>query len=171
MTDQDEHRPASGDRKRPIIYRSLVKFLALSFFSNLLLFTASPQFQAQQASREITSSQDSVVDEKDVRTLERGNAVKRELSGGQRHSYRIRLSANQFMKAIIEQQGIDVVVRVSGPDGKQILDFDFERRPQGLEPVSLVAEATGVYQLIVQPVRKRAGAGNYEIRIEELRAA
>ena len=36
---------------------------------------------------------------------------------------------------------------------------------------SLVAKASGDYRLIVQPTQKRASAGGYQIRIEEMRAA
>src|SRR5262245_33238478 len=181
MTHQCEHRSASDRQKRPVFYRSLANFLAFTLFSHLLLIAASPQAlgseigqpqqPAQVRAQETTISQDGAVDEKDTHPLEQGRPVKRELNGGLRHSYRLRLSANQFLKAIIEQHGIDVVAQLSGPDGKQILEFDYERRLQGQEQASLVAEAAGDYRLVVQPKQKGAAAGRYEIRIEEMRAA
>jgi CHAT domain-containing protein/Tfp pilus assembly protein PilF len=109
--------------------------------------------------------------ENDVLALEPGKPHRRGLAGGQRHTYRIKLAADQFLKAVIEQDGIDVVARILGPDGKQIMEFDSENRPRGRETVAQVAEAGGDYQLVVQPKRKSAPAGDYEIRIEELRAA
>src|SRR5262249_40223739 len=63
------------------------------------------------------------------------------------------------------------VARLIGPDGKQIMEFDSERRSRGLETVALVAETEGDFRLVVQPRQKAAPAGAYEIRIEELRAA
>ncbi|MBO0720825.1 MAG: hypothetical protein J2P41_08380, partial [Blastocatellia bacterium] len=45
-----------------------------------------------------------------VTSLEPGQAIKRELAGGQRHSYRIRLNADQFLKVAVEQIGVDVAV-------------------------------------------------------------
>jgi CHAT domain-containing protein/tetratricopeptide (TPR) repeat protein len=108
---------------------------------------------------------------KDVRALESGNPIKRELTGGQEHAYRIKLGANQFLKVIVEQQGIDVVAQVSGPDGKRILEFNSESRSQGQEEILLVAEVAGDYQLVVLPRQKQVSAGSYEIRIEELREA
>jgi tetratricopeptide (TPR) repeat protein len=108
---------------------------------------------------------------KDIHALEPGKPIRRELAGGQEHSYQIKLNANQFLKVAVEQKGIDVVAQVSGPDGKQILEFDSESRSQGREVVSLVAEAAGAFQLIVRPKQNGAPAGSYEIRIEELRAA
>jgi hypothetical protein len=38
--------------------------------------------------------------------------IQRKLAGGQRHRYRINLSAGQFLKVIVEEQGIDVSVEV-----------------------------------------------------------
>src|SRR5262245_27031549 len=167
MTPQNKCRSDSDDKKRPVFYRSLVDFLFLSLLSSLLPIAALPQVlgsglgQTEQSARETTNPQAGSAEEKDIRPLEQRQPVKRELSGGQRHSYRLRLSANQFLKAIVEQRGIDVLVQVSGPDGKQILEFDAERRLQGQENVSLVAEMAGDYRLAVQPRQKGAAAGSY----------
>src|SRR6266545_1624088 len=116
-------------------------------------------------------------EEKDVRRLEPGQPIRRELEGGQEQGYRIRLSAGQYLEVIVKQQGIDVIVLLSGPDGKQgsqgdqNWEFDTESRLQGQEVAPLVAEVTGEYRLMVRPRQKDARAGGYEIRIEELRAA
>ncbi|HKX31093.1 MAG TPA: CHAT domain-containing tetratricopeptide repeat protein [Blastocatellia bacterium] len=106
-----------------------------------------------------------------VRLLEPGKPIQRELMSGMRHPYRIQLAAGQFLKAIVTQQGIDLIVRVTGPDGKQILELNAESRLQGQEPVSLVAETAGDYQLVIRPTLKESPAGSYEIRIEALRVA
>src|SRR5215510_13449061 len=110
-------------------------------------------------------------DKDDVRALEPGKPHRRELAGGQRHSYLIRMGAGQFLKVIIEQEGIDVEAQLSGPDGKKIMAFDSDSRLRGQEQVAQVAEAEGDYRLDVQPKQKAAAAGVYGIRIEELRAA
>src|SRR6266542_1195187 len=110
-------------------------------------------------------------EEKDVRRLEPGQPIRRELEGGQEQSYRIELSAGQYLKVIVEQRGIDVAIVLSGPDGKQILEFDTESRGEGREVVSQVAEVTGEHRLMVSPAQRGARAGSYEIRVEELRAA
>ncbi|HKX31148.1 MAG TPA: CHAT domain-containing protein, partial [Blastocatellia bacterium] len=110
-------------------------------------------------------------DDRGVRTLEPGRPIKRELGGEQQHAYRLKLAADQFLKAVVEQQSIDVSVEVSGPDGARILKFEAESRLPGQEVISLAAEAAGDYRLVVLPRRKSAAAGSYEIRIEELRSA
>src|SRR5687767_849806 len=52
--------------------------------------------------------------ENDVFALEPGMINRREMGGGQRRTYRVRLAADQFLKAVIEQDGIDVVAHLSG---------------------------------------------------------
>jgi CHAT domain-containing protein len=148
----------------------LLFFSLIAVISCRQVFGGSPgllQQSIQQSSD--TGSGDS--GEKDVRELEPDKPVRRELAGGRRHAYRISLKTDQFLKVIVEQQGIDVVVQVAGPDGKQIVGFNSETRPWGQEEASAVAEAAGNYLLIVRPRHNGTSAGNYEIRIEELRAA
>src|SRR5215510_3483682 len=92
--------------------------------------------------------------EKDVRPLEPGKPIECEIAGGQGHDYRITLSAGQFMKVIVDQRGIDVVVGLLGPDAKQIMEFDSEIRSQGQETVWQVAEVAGSYRLNVKAKHK-----------------
>src|SRR5262245_14475437 len=125
----------------------------------------------QRSTQERLGADSGTGGENDVQTLETGKPHKRRLAGGQQHTYRIRLAADQFLKAIIEQDGIDVAASLLGPDGKQIMGLDSESRLRGPETVEQVAEAEGDYLLVVQARRKEAPVGAYEIRIEELRAA
>ncbi|HKX31427.1 MAG TPA: CHAT domain-containing protein [Blastocatellia bacterium] len=110
-------------------------------------------------------------DANDVRELEPGHPIRHDLAAGQQQTYQIKLNAGQFLRVIIEQDGIDVVVRVTGPDDRQLLELDSESRVRGQESVTLVSEAAGEYRLVVQPRQRGVPAGGYEIRIEELRAA
>ena len=110
-------------------------------------------------------------EDRQARQLERDKPIERELAGGQSHSYQLALDEGQYANLVVDQRGIDVVVQLLEPDGKQIAEFDSERRLRAQESVSLVAEATGNYRLTVRPKQKGAIAGSYEIRIEELRVA
>jgi CHAT domain-containing protein/Tfp pilus assembly protein PilF len=103
--------------------------------------------------------------------LEPGKPIGRELAGGQSHSYQMTLAAGQYGKLVVDQRGIDVVVRLFGSDGKQIIKFDSESRIEGQETVSLVAEAAGNYRLNVLARFKNAATGRYEIQMVELRDA
>ena len=67
--------------------------------------------------------------------LEPGVPIDRELSGAQADVYRLALAKDQYAAAIVEQRGIDVVVQLMDPAGKQIAEFDAESRRQGQELV------------------------------------
>jgi CHAT domain-containing protein/Tfp pilus assembly protein PilF len=103
--------------------------------------------------------------------LEPGKPIERELAGGQSHSYRMTLAAGQYVKLLVDKRGIDVTVRLVGPDGKQITEFESEIRMQGQETVELVAEEAGSYRLDVVVKQKDALPGGYEIQVGELRRA
>ncbi|MGB7922035.1 MAG: tetratricopeptide repeat protein [Pyrinomonadaceae bacterium] len=108
---------------------------------------------------------------KDIQILELGNPIERELTGGQSHSYRIVLTAGQYLHAVADQRGIDVMVTLLNPDGKQITEVDSPNGISGPEPVSAIAETSGSYRLEVRSLEKDAPAGRYEVKIRELRAA
>src|SRR5262245_16009242 len=105
-----------------------------------------------------------------AQSLVLGQPIERELAGGQGHAYQITLSAGQFMKVIVEQRGIDVVVGLLGPDAKQIMEFDSEIRIQGQETVWQVAEVAGSYRMNVKAKHKGAPAGGYESWVWEVQA-
>jgi tetratricopeptide (TPR) repeat protein len=106
----------------------------------------------------------------DIPVLERGKPIERELKGGDTHTYKIRLALGQCLHFIVDQRGIDVVVRIVGPDGALRGVYDSPTGAQGPESVWLLAEVSGDYQLEVHSFEKTA-AGRYEARIEELRTA
>src|SRR5262245_21803932 len=110
-------------------------------------------------------------DDQRVQQLERNKPIEREMAGGRSHSYQLTLDSGQYANLVVEQRGIDVVVRLLRPDGMQIAEFDSESRLQGQESASLASEEAGDYRLIVRPKYKEAPAGRYEIRVVELRAA
>ncbi|MBO0861229.1 MAG: CHAT domain-containing protein [Chloracidobacterium sp.] len=110
-------------------------------------------------------------DDQQVQRLERGKPIERELAGDQSQVYQLSLDAGQYVKLVLDQRGIDVVVRILGPDAGQAVEFDSESRPIGQESMSLASEEAGNYRLIVRPKYKAAPGGRYEFRIEESRAA
>ena len=105
-------------------------------------------------------------------TIVAGQPVTREMRGGEQHTYQLNLSAGQHARVVVEQKGIDVVLSLSGADGKPLLEVDNNLSgTRGMEIVSLVAEVSSTYVLSVRSLEKNASAGRYEIRIEDLRAA
>ncbi|MFN7928448.1 MAG: CHAT domain-containing protein [Blastocatellia bacterium] len=100
-----------------------------------------------------------------------GKPVARELSGGATHAYHISLTAGQFLRAVVEQRGINVLVTLYNPQGEKIAELDSPVGAEGPEPVSLLAETSGTYRLEVRSLQQNAPAGCYEVKIEEIRAA
>jgi len=111
-----------------------------------------------------------VQDEQDT-VLEPGKPIVRELSGGETHSYRLALAAGQFCRAIVDQQGIDAVVALYGPDGEKIVEVDSPNGANGPELIVLVANVAGLYRLEIRSPEKSATAGRYKATMQALRAA
>jgi CHAT domain-containing protein/Flp pilus assembly protein TadD len=107
----------------------------------------------------------------EVRKLEAGKPVERELKGGESHVYEIALKARQFLNAVVEQRGIDVLVQVTSANNRPVLEVDSPNGNKGDEPVMLIAETTGVYRLKVSSLEKNAPLGKYEVRVLSIRAA
>ena len=103
--------------------------------------------------------------------LEIGKPIERELAGGQAHSYQITLAAGQFLDAVVEQKGVDVVVTLFGPDGKKLAEVDSPNGTQGPEPIQWVAAEAGTYRLGVRSLEKEVKAGRYEVMVVALRSA
>src|SRR6266542_1313991 len=109
--------------------------------------------------------------EKDVRPLELGKPIERELAGGQSHSYQITLTEGQYLRVVVEQRGVDVVVTLLSPDGKKLIEVDSPNGTQGPEPLQWIVEAAGTYWLEVRSLENNAKPGRYEAKIVELRTA
>jgi CHAT domain-containing protein len=105
--------------------------------------------------------------------LEPGKPIERGLAGGQSHyyAYQLVLAAGQYINVRVDQRGIDVVVKLFGRDGKQLAEVDSESRTQGQETLSWVAEEAGSYRLDVAAKYNNVAAGQYEIRVVEVRSA
>src|SRR5262249_24166824 len=100
-----------------------------------------------------------------------GKPVEGEMAGGQKRSYQVSLLEGQCARVVVEQRGIDVVVRWLAPDGKQVVDFDSESRLQGEEKSEFVARASGSYGLVVEARQQKAAAGRYAVRFDDLHTA
>jgi hypothetical protein len=105
--------------------------------------------------------------------LQLGIPIERTIGRGQSQSFSISLDQDQFLQLVVEQRGIDIVVRVVSPAGKQIGEFDSPNGTDGPENVSLISATAGVYRIEVAPLGEGedVGPGRFEIRILELRAA
>ena len=100
-----------------------------------------------------------------------GAALERELSSGQVAAYAIPLERGQFLRVVVEQRGIDVVVTSLDPSGREILKMDRPNGSRGNETISLIADRSGAFGMRVETLYPHAVAGRYVVRIAELRPA
>ncbi|HQR37944.1 MAG TPA: CHAT domain-containing protein [Blastocatellia bacterium] len=100
-----------------------------------------------------------------------GKPVERQLAGGQSHTFRVHLEANQYFDAVVDQRGIDVVVTLVSPAGVAVVEVDSPNGTAGPEPVTIIAAAAGDYVLTVSSPDPKAPSGNYAVRVLEIRTA
>jgi len=94
-----------------------------------------------------------------------------DLKGGESHSYVINLEAGQYLYALVEQQGIDLIVASFKPDGSQIGLCDSPNDRAGTEAVVLVAEVSGEHRVEVRAANASANPAHYQIKLLALRTA
>ncbi len=87
--------------------------------------------------------------------------VERELRGGEKHDYPLRLDAGEYALVVVEQRGIDVVVGAYAPDGAKIAEVDSPNGANGPEPVPIAATRSGSYRIEVRSFDAKAQPGRY----------
>jgi len=119
------------------------------------------------------SSNEWIAAQSQITPLQVGIPVERTIGRGQSQSFSISLEQDQFLQLVVEQRGIDVVVRVVSPAGKSLGEFDSPNGTDGPENVSLISAMAGVYRIVVAPLGEGEDVvpGRFEIRILELRVA
>lgn len=95
--------------------------------------------------------------------------VRRELSNRESHSYQITLDSGRYLRVLVDQAGINLVVTVYGPTGAKLTESIC--REDGPKPVSLITDASGAYSLVVRSSDEEAVTGSYELKVEEVRDA
>jgi len=100
---------------------------------------------------------------KDIRPLSANQTIERELSGGQTHSYRITLKANELLRVKAEQKGVDVVVRLFDSNEKQLVEMN---SPFGInfELLSFISEKAGDYKIQISALDVKAASGKYTLQ-------
>jgi CHAT domain-containing protein/tetratricopeptide (TPR) repeat protein len=106
----------------------------------------------------------------EITFLEPGKPLDRTLQGGEKHVYAIRAETGNFIHAIVDQLGIDVALTLYAPDGKPVGSMDSPKATFGLEQISTIAEAPGMYRLEVASGDKNVPASRYRVTVEPIRA-
>ncbi|HXG68142.1 MAG TPA: tetratricopeptide repeat protein, partial [Blastocatellia bacterium] len=108
---------------------------------------------------------------KEAHALEPGKPVARELAANETHSYQVMLAPGDYLRVLVNQLGVDVVVAAFAPDGAKIVESNSDNGNFGPEPASLIATSAGAYRIEVRPLDNKSRAGRYEIKIDQLRPA
>ncbi|MBA3242788.1 MAG: CHAT domain-containing protein [Acidobacteria bacterium] len=107
----------------------------------------------------------------DIATLTPSEIIEREMTTGDSHSFRVALKAGQYLRVVIEQKGINLIVTLLEPGGEKMVVVDNPSGSYGPEYVSFVAEKEGEYLLQLRTITGRVNTGRYSASIEELREA
>jgi hypothetical protein len=125
-------------------------------FGSLLV---APGLHAQNGAQNTASSSSAIA-------LRPNTPMPRTIAGGGADNYTVSLTKGQVLDATAMQQGIDVVVSVYGPDGKQLDRVDSPNGANGPEHVWLVAPVTGTYRIEVAPLEAIAASGKYTMSMQ-----
>lgn len=106
-------------------------------------------------------------------TLRPGTPIERSINRSESHTYTITLGEEEYLQFAVLQRGIDLIVRVTSPDGKSLGDFDTPNGGDGPENVVIVSVEGGIYQISVAPLDPKGDSdgGTYEIKTLEIRKA
>lgn len=102
--------------------------------------------------------------------LERGGPIERLITPGEVHSYEVAVAVGQYVRVVVEQQGVDLVVRAFEGGSSPITEVDNPNGARVPEVISFLAAAPASYRLELSPIQG-SPAGHYRIRIDELRPA
>lgn len=108
--------------------------------------------------------------QEDPYTLRPGEVHPRNMRRNQRHVYRILLKPNEFLHVVVDQKGIDVVVKILDPKHLLLIERDSPNSKFGPEAISVVAQVEGSYYIEVC-ANKNQPAGSYELKISTPREA
>ncbi len=102
-----------------------------------------------------------------------GLVQERELRGGETHVYPVDLQAGQFLRVQVQEQGIDLAVRLLDPSGAEITGMDSFSIGFGdsLEDLAAVTEVPGRYLVQIASESRASRPGRYRFEVAALRPA
>ena len=97
--------------------------------------------------------------------------IEKKLNGDQSHDYLLKVDAGTFFRIDVDQQGIDVLLELDGPDGKKLAEVDSPNGISGLESLVFIADSGGTYKIRVRSLQANVAPGRYVIGLSDLRPA
>jgi CHAT domain-containing protein len=97
--------------------------------------------------------------------------IERDIAGGEIHSYGMTLAQGQFIRAVFEQRGVDVVVTLLDAEGRELQRVDNPSAGSwGPEALFFEVVRGGRYFVRVRPRNPSAPSGKYVFGVESRRA-
>ena len=88
------------------------------------------------------------------------------LAGGEVRSHELALDAGEYAHVVVDQRGIDVLVRLYDPAGTLLTEVDSPNGTDGPEPLSAIAGRAGTFRLEVRSLEAAADPGDYALSVE-----
>ncbi|MBI4748102.1 MAG: CHAT domain-containing protein [Acidobacteria bacterium] len=104
-------------------------------------------------------------------TLTLSQPVEREMKGGETHRYAVNVPAGYCLNVKVDQNKLNVMLRVVGSDDKEMTMADYTQEFTGPDFLTFVADVAGIYHLELKPFDNQAEPGRYTVQILELRPA
>jgi CHAT domain-containing protein/Tfp pilus assembly protein PilF len=86
------------------------------------------------------------------------------ITGADVHTYYVSLAKDQFARIVVDQQGVDLVLAISG-DEQGNLEVDNPNGSFGPESVSILVAKKATFTITVKTT-ERTGNGSYELKVE-----
>lgn len=96
--------------------------------------------------------------------LHDGLTLGREIRSGETHAYLVDLQAGQYLRVVLQEDGIDLFIRLLGPD--RTVASGSDGLVGGTEDFAGVAEVSGSFQVAVGAPPKKGAQGRYRLRVE-----
>jgi enterochelin esterase-like enzyme len=100
--------------------------------------------------------------------LEVGKPSEREIHAGETHAYEIFVAPDRVVSGVVDQRGIDLMVRLIDPSGATIATLDSPNGKVGPEPWTIEGKTSGTWRIEVSPFPDSKGSGRYEARVDEI---
>ena len=95
--------------------------------------------------------------------------VERDIAPGGTDVFNIDLQAGEFIHVVARQEGIDVVIAIVDPMGREAVSTDSPNRDFGPEPASAIAADSGAYKIRVTAKSNYPLTGKYRLELLEQR--
>src|SRR5262249_25227865 len=139
-------------------------------FTSLIIVTTSAQHSGFSSELGIASAKpyrilpQARVPEKE---LVAGMKIERTLAPPAEHVYTVQLENGGAVIGVANQDGIDLVIDIYGPDGRQLNRLDNPKGANGSEAIVFTALRSGIHKFVVRSSSNDAKPGKYAMRVDE----